>query len=160
NRVVDMISSHRHGHEGAAPTGYPTAGEVGHSRNGTPLGQILHVDTAEDPLKWLMIPTHWGDGTLYNGPDDLANIEAPELWALWKELNPGVTDPDPLAVDRTRAELKYYAEKFGGFDPMRLFEIVTYLHVPSPTVSAVPVRVWVDDGPGLTVEMAALVVDP
>jgi hypothetical protein len=156
-----MISFHRHGHDGAPAAGYVTAGSVGHSRNGTPLGQILHVDTAEDPLKWLMIPTHWGKELCgYSDPDDFANIEAPELWALWQELNPGVHDPGPLAIDRTRAELKSYAEKFGGFDPMRLFEIVTWLHIPSPTVSAMPVRAWVDDGPGLTVEMAALVVDP
>lgn len=151
---------HRRGQDGAKSAGYGTAGELGHSRNGTPLAEILHVKTAEDPLKWIMIPTHWSDGTLYEGPEEFAAEQAPELWDLWKEQNPGVSDPDPSAVDRTRTELKYYAEKFGGFDPMRLFETVTFLHIPSPTVSALPVRCSVDDGPGLTAEMAALVVDP
>jgi hypothetical protein len=156
-----MISFHPHGNDGAASTGYRTAGEVGHSRNGTSLGEILHVDSAEDPLKWLMIPTHWGkDLCGYSDADDFADVQAPELWALWQELNPGVKDPDPLAVDRTRVELQYYAEKFGGWDPMGLFEVTTWLHIPSPTVTALPVRAWVDDGPGLTAEMAALVVDP
>jgi hypothetical protein len=149
---------HRRGPDGAK--GYLTSGEVGHSPNGTPLGEILHVKTAEDPLKWTMIPTVWGGGSLYEGPEDFAAQEAPELWALWKDQNPGVSDPDPLAVDRTRAELQFYAEKFGGFDPMRLFETVTFLHIPSPTVTAMPVRCCVDDGPGLTADMAALVVDP
>jgi hypothetical protein len=107
-----------------------------------------------------MIPTHWGDGFRCSGPGDFAEDMAPVIWEAWQERNPGVKDPDPLAVDRTRAELQYYAEKFGGFDPMRLFEITTYLHLPSPTVTALPVRAYVDDAPDLTVEMAALVVDP
>jgi hypothetical protein len=155
-----MNTFRRRGQDGAKSSGDLTVGEVGHSRNGTPLAEILYVRPAEDPLKWLMIPPHWSDGTLYEGPEDFAAQEAPELWALWKDQNRGVSDPDPLAVDRTRTELQYYAEKFGGFDPTRLFETITYLHVPSPTVSALPVRCWVDDGPGLTAELAALVVDP
>jgi hypothetical protein len=101
-----------------------------------------------------------GDGCTFNGPAEFASRMAPLYWGAWKERNPGVSDPDPLAVDRTRAEIQYYAEKFGGFDPMRLFETVTFLHIPTATVSAMPVRCWVDDGPGLTAEVAALVEDP
>jgi hypothetical protein len=155
-----MSLFHRRGQDGAKSAGYLTAGDVGHSPNGTPLDEILHVKTAEDPLKWLGIPVGWGGAFYYSGPDAFAETMAPLIWGVWKEQNPGVTDPDPLAVDRTRTELRYYAEKFGGFDPMRLFETVTFLHIPSPTVSALPVRCCVDDGPGLTADMAALVVDP
>jgi hypothetical protein len=137
-----------------------TAGELGHSTNGTPLHEILHVNPHENPRKWLGIPVGWGGAFYYSGPEAFAKTMAPPLWGLWKEQNPGVSEPDPSAVDRTRAELQYYAEKFGGFDPMRLFETVTYLHIPSPTVTAMPVRCCVDDGPGLTADMAALVEDP
>jgi hypothetical protein len=152
------MSLFRRGHDGGK--GYLTSGDVGHSPNGTPLAQILHVDTAEDRLKWLLIPVHWGDGYTFSGPDEWANMIAPLIWGAWKERNPGVSEPDPLAVDRTRAEIQSYAEKFGGFDRTRPFETVTFLHIPSPTVSAMPVRCCVDDGPGLTAEMAALVNDP
>jgi hypothetical protein len=151
---------HRRGQDGARSAGYLTAGDVGHSPNGTPLDEILHVQPHEDRHKWIMIPTGWGDGFTCNGPDDFANMMAPLFWGAWREWHPGTPEPDPLAVDRTRAEWQYYAERYGGFDPNRLFETVTYLHTPSPTVSAMPVRCCVDDGPGLTAELAALVEDP
>jgi hypothetical protein len=72
---------------------------------------------------------------------------------MWAELS-GVDKPGQDAIDRTATELRAYAEKLGGFDPKQSFEITTYLHLPSPTLSALPVKVWVDDTPELTVEKA------
>jgi hypothetical protein len=50
--------------------------------------------------------------------------------------------------------LKSFADRFGGFDPHGPFEITTYLYLPDPNRYAMPVHVWVDDRPGLTVESA------
>jgi hypothetical protein len=156
-----MISFHRQSHDTSGPSAYTTASALGHTANGTPLGHVVYANVRGlDPLKWIMIPTHWGEAFMCEGPDDFAETEAKAAWGLWKELNPEAKDPGPLGLDRTRVEFKYYAEKFGGFDPMRPFEVTTYLHLPSPTVSALPVKIYVDDTPDLTVEMAALVVDP
>jgi hypothetical protein len=75
-------------------------------------------------------------------------------WDLWVELNPGAVHPGQEAVKRTSLELKSFGERFGGFDPQRPFEIVTYVYLPDPNRYAMPVHVWVDDRPGLTVEAA------
>jgi hypothetical protein len=62
--------------------------------------------------------------------------------------------PDSAVVERTVLELKSFAERFGGFDPRQPFLIVSYLYLPDPKRYAMPVHVWVDDRPGLTVEAA------
>jgi hypothetical protein len=150
---VNFFHRDKHRDDNAGlPPGYVTAGSLGHSPNGTPLDQILHARTRRDPLKWLMIPGNWG--FRWSGPQAWADVMGQQVWDLWVEQNPGVEKPDPAAVDRTALELRSYAEKFGGYDPLTPFEITTYLHLPSPTVSALPVKVWVDDTPGLTIEAA------
>src|SRR5581483_12292706 len=83
----------------------------------------------------------------------------PEVWALWQEQT-GAPKPDPEAVARTVLELKSYAEQFGGPRLQDPFQITTYLHLPSPTVLCLPVKVFVDDRPDLTAEEAAGVDDP
>ncbi|HEY2833516.1 MAG TPA: hypothetical protein VGJ14_13900, partial [Sporichthyaceae bacterium] len=124
-----------------------TASDVGHTQFGTPLEEVLVARSSPDALKWLLIPNHWGDGLRWSGPGQWAEHNGPEVWALWQELNPGAPDPETTAIARTIVELKSYAEKFGGFRREEPFEIITYLHLPSPTVLALPVRVFVDDRP-------------
>lgn len=131
--------------------GHKTTGELGHSQYGTPLGQIVHADLHYEKLKWLMIPSGWGE--VCSGPQQFADDRAPSRWGMWVEQT-GAERPDPAAVERTVVEFRTYAEKYGGFDPTRPFEIVTYLYLPDPRQCAMPVRVWVDDRPGLTVEAA------
>jgi hypothetical protein len=75
-------------------------------------------------------------------------------WEVWVEQTPDAEHPGSEVVGRTVLELTRYAEKFGGFDPTRPFEIVTYLYLPDPRKYALPVHVWVDDRPDLTVEQA------
>jgi hypothetical protein len=79
---------------------------------------------------------------------------APLCWGAWVELTPGAVQPEPEAVGRTILELKSFAERFGGFHPEQPFLIVSYLYLPDPNKYAMPVHVWVDDRPGLTVETA------
>ncbi|HEX3828952.1 MAG TPA: hypothetical protein VHV82_16955 [Sporichthyaceae bacterium] len=144
-------------HDTAAglPPGYVTAGSLGRSPNGTPLNQILHVDVSPDIFRWIPIPITWAG--YWSSPEQWAQDWAPDIWGLWVEKNPGVEKPEQSAIDRTAVELCSYAEKWGGFDPLRPFEIATWLHLPSPTVGALPVRVFVDDTPDLTIEQAAVV---
>jgi hypothetical protein len=137
-----------------------TTGDVGHSQFGTPLDEILFARVDEDPSKWLYIPIGWGGGTLWADPDQWAETMGSEVWELWRERNPEAPEPDLQAVARTVVELKSYAHKYGGFRREDPFEITTYLHLPSPTVLALPVRVFVDDRPDLTAEEAAGVNAP
>ncbi|HEX3613910.1 MAG TPA: hypothetical protein VHU88_19640 [Sporichthyaceae bacterium] len=142
---------HRDKHGGGSSGGYVTAGSLGHTANGTPLDQVLYAHVRPDPIKWMGIPTGW-DGH-WKSPAEWADDLAGSSWGVWAELN-GVEKPGQDAIDRTAVEYLNYAEKWGGFHPKDAFEITTYLHVPSPTISALPVRVWVDDAPDLTVEKA------
>jgi hypothetical protein len=132
--------------------GYVSAESLGHTANGTPLDQILFATVRPPSLKWIMIPGSWGGH--WSGPEEFANTTADLRWGLWAEQN-RVEKPGQDAIDRTALELRTYAEKLGGFDPKLPFEIGAYLHLPSPTLSALPVKVWVDDTPDLTVEQAA-----
>jgi hypothetical protein len=124
------------------------------------LDRVLLAEIDYDPQRWTDIPNDWGNGTLYDGPEDFAKTTAEEVWGLWVEQNPGVEKPEQSAVDRTAVEILSYADKWGGFDPLSPFQVATYLHRPSPTVSVLPVKVWVDDTPELTVEHAAGVDNP
>jgi hypothetical protein len=149
---MNLFHRDKHGPaSGGLPAGYVTAESVGHSPNGTPLNEILFASVRPDPVKWLMIPADW-DGhwtSAAEWADDLAG----SCWGVWAELNE-VEKPGQEAIDRTALELRTYAEKLGGFDPKQPFEVAPYLHLPSPTLSALPVKVWVDDTPDLTVETA------
>jgi hypothetical protein len=137
-----------------------TAGELGHSRYGTPLGQIIHAESDCDPLAWLLMPTNWADsGGLWDGPQDWAEATASLCWGAWVERTPDATPPAPEAIQLTALELKTYAEEFGGFDPQRPFEIVTYVYLPDPRKRALPTHLWVDDRPDLTVEQATADAD-
>jgi hypothetical protein len=142
---------HRDKHGGDRTGGYVTAGSLGHTANGTSLDQVLYATVRPDHVKWLGIPTGW-DG-YWSSPANWADDLAESRWGMWAELS-GVDKPGQDAIDRTATELRAYAEKLGGFDPKQPFEITTYLHLPSPTLSALPVKVWVDDTPELTVEKA------
>jgi hypothetical protein len=147
-------------HHRQGKPGYVTAGELGHSQYGTPLDQVLYAESDYDPLKWIMIPGHWGDGAYWNGPQHWADDSAPLVWGVWVERTSGTEQPGPEAVARTALELKSYAEKYGGFDPTRPFQIRSYLYVPDPRQFAIAVRTWVDDRPDLTPEDAAGAQDP
>jgi hypothetical protein len=137
-------------------SGHLTAGDLGHSQFGTPLDELLFARVDWDPQKWLSIPTAWeGDDTQWGSPEKWAEANGPLAWAAWQEQNPDAESPDTTAIARTIVELRSYAEKFGGFRPEDPFEIITYLHLPSPTVLALPVRVFVDDHPDMTAEEAA-----
>ncbi|HEX3614371.1 MAG TPA: hypothetical protein VHU88_21980 [Sporichthyaceae bacterium] len=138
-------------------TGCPTAGELGHSQFGTPLNQIIHADVDYDFRCWIGIPSwggHWKD------PQQWGEETAPITWGAWVETNPGAEHPGDEAVAETALKFAVYGAQFGGFDPSRPFEIVTYLYLPDPRQSAIVTRVWVDDHPDLTVEEAAGVDDP
>jgi hypothetical protein len=132
-----------------------TAADMGHSRYGTPLSEIVHADPLYDKRKWMIIPTDWAtSGGRWSGPEEWAATRASLLWGAWVEVTPGAIHPGSSAVDRTALELKSFGERFGGFDPQRPFEIITYLYLPDPNRYAMPVHLWVDDRPGLTVEAA------
>jgi hypothetical protein len=156
---MSLLRRHKDSDSGS---GQPTSGDLGHSQFGTPLNEILFARVDYDPLEWLPIPIAWEDedDPRWSSPKGWAESNGPELWALWQELNPGAPEPDTTAVARTIVELRSYAEQFGGFRPKDPFEIGTYLHVPSPTVLALPVRVFVDDHPDRTAEQAAGVDGP
>ncbi|HEX3826308.1 MAG TPA: hypothetical protein VHV82_03460 [Sporichthyaceae bacterium] len=141
---------HHKDHSGAV-----TAGEIGHSQYGTPLGEIIGADADCDAQKWMLIPTNWADsGGRWRGPEEWAQAMAPLCWGAWVELTPGAVNPGPTAVARTALELRSFAERFGGFDPKQPFQIITYVYLPDPNRYAMPVHLWVDDRPGLTVEAA------
>jgi hypothetical protein len=147
-------------HKDRSESGGVTAGELGHSQYGTPLGEIIHADPHYDPQKWLILPTNWADsGGRWSGPGEWAAARAPLVWGAWVELTPGAEHPGPEAVGRTKLELERYGDQFGGFDPSRPFEVVTYLYLPDPRNYSLPVHVWVDDRPDLTVEQATADVD-
>jgi hypothetical protein len=132
-----------------------TAGDLGHSQFGTPLDQILGADAAYDTAKWIGIPMAWADtGGSLGSPQEWAARMGPVRWSGWVKRTPGAEQPDPEVVERTILELSQYAQRFGGFDPKQPFEIDTYLYFPDPRRYAMPVHVWVDDRPGLTVEQA------
>ncbi|HEX3826388.1 MAG TPA: hypothetical protein VHV82_03865 [Sporichthyaceae bacterium] len=132
-----------------------TAAQVGHSRYGTPLGEIIHADLHYDKRKWMIIPTGWAEsGGRWSGPQEWADTMADLLWGAWAEESPDAVRPGPEAVERTALEFRSFGERFGGFDPQRPFEIVTYVYLPDPNRYAMPVHVWVDDRPELTVEAA------
>jgi hypothetical protein len=136
-------------------SGVKTAGELGHTQFGTPLGEVICAWPNEDPKKWLIIPTNWAEsGGRCSGPDEWAATMGPLCWAAWVERTPAAVQPGPEAVQRTTLELRSFAERFGGFDPKQPFQIVTYVYLPDPNRYAMPVHVWVDDRPGLTVETA------
>src|SRR4051794_27654864 len=100
-----------------------TAGDVGHSRYGTPLAEIIGAYAHGDPLKWLIIPTNWADtGGRCKGPEEWAEMMAPLVWEAWVELNPGAEPPDSVAVGRTTLELKLHAENYGGFNSQQPFD--------------------------------------
>jgi hypothetical protein len=132
-----------------------TAGDLGHSQFGTPLDQILSTDADYDVHKWIGIPTNWADtGGSLGMPNDWAARMGPVRWSGWVKRTPGAQQPEPEVVERTVLELLQYAKRFGGFDPKQPFEIDTYLYCPDPRQYAMPVHLWVDDRPGLTVEQA------
>jgi len=139
-------------HKGDSGPGHKTAGELGHSQFGTPLKEILHAEPIPDPAKWIMVPVHWGGFS--SGPDDWSAEMGQSRWEVWLELNPGSEDLGPEAHARTAAELKRYAERYGGPRPQDPYEIVTYVYLPDPHKSAILLHVCVDDRPGLTVEQA------
>jgi hypothetical protein len=147
-------------HHKQGQSGDVTAGELGHSQYGTPLSQIIHADLNVDWQKWIIIPTNWGPGFRCEDPQDWATDAAPGIWGAWVERTPGAEHPSQDVIDRTALELKAYGEKYGGFDPSRPFEIVTYLYLPDPRQFAIAVRVWVDDRPDLPPEQAAGAQDP
>lgn len=147
-------------HKDRSESGALTAGELGRSQYGTPLGQIIGAEPHYDRQKWLIIPTGWADaGGRWSGPDEWAAARAPLIWGAWVELSPAAEHPGSEAVERTKLELARYGEKFGGFDPKQPFEIVTYLYLPDPRRYSLPVHVWVDDRPDLTVEQATADAD-
>jgi hypothetical protein len=103
----------------------------------------------------MIIPTDWAEsGGRWSGPEEWAETRASLLWGAWEETTPGAVRPGPEAAARTTLELRSYGVRFGGFDPQRPFEIVTYVYLPDPNRYAMPVHVWVNDRPGLTVEAA------
>jgi hypothetical protein len=151
---------HKQESSGGLGPGYVTAGELGHTQYGTPLDQVLYAESACDPQKWMMIPTHWGPGGQWKDPQDFAETAGPLVWGAWVERTPGAEHPGQDAVDRTVLELKAYGDKYGGADPHQPFQIVTYLYLPDPRQLAIAVRVWVDDRSDLTPEQAAGAQDP
>jgi hypothetical protein len=151
---------HKQESSGGPEPGYVTAGELGHTQYGTPLDQVLYAESTCDATKWISIPSHWGDGVHWENPQHWSDSCAPLAWGVWLERTPSAEHPGQDAVDRTALELKAYGEKYGGFDPTRPFEIVTYLYLPDPRQFAIAVRVWVDDRPDLTPEQAAGANDP
>ncbi len=112
---------------------------------------MIYANVALDIDIWIPIPIAWGAES-WPGPKEWGEEMARARWAGHKSK---LAD-----IERSAVELESYAGFYGGTDPDIPFEVITYLHAPGPVEAALPVRVWVDDVSGLSVEEAAEVVDP